>query len=89
MTSKKALENMIRFHDEEVHDVGSTSIENDFEEAFDEEIAIIKNDLEVLEILKETLSIDDQSLGGFPHTEICVFRSMEDFEKVKAWLERK
>ena len=56
MTSTDALDEIERYHDEEVYDVGETYIENIFEK----EIKIIRDDLEKLKkyIKKSSISWD-------------------------------
>ena len=49
MNSKEALQNIRDYHDETVIDNYCTYVENDFEEELD----IIKKDLEILEIIKK------------------------------------
>ena len=52
MTSIEALNTIEHYHDEEVYDVNETYIENEFEE----EIKIIRKDLETLNAIKRILS---------------------------------
>ena len=53
MTSTDALDEIERYHDEEVYDVGETYIENIFEK----EIKIIRDDLEKLKKYKKIINI--------------------------------
>lgn len=53
MTSTDALDEIERYHNEEVYDVGETYIENIFEK----EIKIIRDDLRKLEKYKKIINI--------------------------------
>ena len=84
MTNIEALNQIERYHDEEVYYVGETYVENEFAE----EIKIIRKDLEILGILKERFASANVSKDKLPNivVDMHIELTENEYMKVKEWL---
>ena len=87
MNSKEALQNIRDYNNEEVYYDDCTCYENKFEK----ELEIIEKDLEILEIIKKSIThkyLFSKKIECLNSMVIGLSISEDtDFEKIKEWLE--